>query len=88
MSYSVDEIHQINMDREERHLGEEHGCDQCGEGGVVGGNLVSGSSDPRISPVLRSMFGGKPAKCYWIHESCAPERAPLRIAPRDDRDDA
>ena len=79
MSYTDDEIWKANQDREKLHAGEEQICDACGEGGVVRDRLVSGSEDVRLSRVLRSVFGDRPTRWYWIHETCTQERAPFRI---------
>ena len=79
MSYTDDEIGNVNQEREKLHAGEEQVCDDCGEGGVVGNSLASGSEISRPSPVLRSMFGSPPPRWYWIHETCAQERAPFHL---------
>ena len=77
MSYTNDENGKINLDRQRRHAGEEHICDKCGGGGVVGYNLAPGTQTIQLSPVLRSMFGSPPPRWYWIHETCVQEQAPL-----------
>ena len=77
MSYTDDEISEINLDREKRHAGEQQICDECAQDGVVADDLTSGSGTITLPPVLRSMFGVHPPRWYWIHETCAQARAPF-----------